>query len=224
MEKKTNMTQKTFNPSTNKTMSSTETHSAIQSKPRRRSMAGATFAIVALSLLLAGSVVLGVTGAFFTSNQTVTGTITLGDPVTISITQGGSAVETLTFTGNALPGTIYDQSISVTSPASTSDAVLRAKLTLANTDTSSANVVATTATGWTINTDDYYYYDGTLTAGNTIDFVTQIEVPTSLTNLDANKTYAISVVVEAIQYANGAAAIVWTTAPTAWVTEFGSGA
>ena len=58
----------------------------------------------------------------------------------------------------------------------------------------------------------------------THDFVTSITVPTSLTNADANKTYTISIVVEAIQHANGAANEVWTTAPEDWLASYGQGA
>ena len=191
---------------------------------RKNGLSGVTFAIVALSLVLASAVVLGVTGAYFTGTQSATGTITLGDPVNISITQGGSSVTTLTFNGNAMPGTVYDQAIAVSAPTATSDAVVRAKVELTNSDSATTNVTSAVAAGWTeVNTDGYYYYNGILTAGQSIDFITSITVPTSLTNEDANKTYAVSVIVEAIQHANGAAQTVWTGAPTDWTTNYGSG-
>ena len=82
-----------------------------------------------MSVLLAISIA-GVTLAYFSNNQTATGNVTLGDPVTISMTQGGSTVTTLTFAGTAMPGSIYDQPIAVAAPANTSDAVLRGKLTM----------------------------------------------------------------------------------------------
>ena len=142
---------------------------------RRNGLSGVTFAIVALSLVLASAVVLGVTGAYFTGNQTVTGTITLGDPVSISITQGGSSVTTLTFNGNAMPGTVYDQAIAVSAPTATSDAVVRAKVELTNSDTATTNVTSTVNAGWTtVQADGYYYYNGVLTAGTSIDFITSI--------------------------------------------------
>ena len=65
-----------------------------------------TIAIVILSVLLVASVAIGITLAYFTANATVTGNITLGDPVTISITQGGASVTSLTFDGNALQQTL----------------------------------------------------------------------------------------------------------------------
>lgn len=190
---------------------------------KSRGMSGTTFAIIALSMLLVASVVLGLTGAFFTGSANVAGTITLGNPVTIGVTQGGATATTLTFTGAALPGTVYDQAIAIAQPADTSDSVVRAKVTLTNTDTASVNVDVATASGWTKGDDDYYYYSGTFSAGDTHNFITSITVPTSLTNADANKTYAVNVVVEAIQHANGAAAQVWTTAPSDWKTSYGSG-
>lgn len=190
---------------------------------KSRGMSGTTFAIIALSMLLVASVVLGLTGAFFTGSADVAGTITLGNPVTIGVTQGGATATTLTFSGAAMPGTVYDQAIAVAQPASTSDSVVRAKVTLTNTDSASVSVDVATASGWTKGDDDYYYYGGVFKAGDSHDFITSITVPTSLTNTDANKKYAVNVVVEAIQHANGAAKQVWTTAPAEWTTAYGSG-
>jgi hypothetical protein len=180
-------------------------------------------AIIALSILLLTSVVLGVTGAFFFQNAAVTGDITLGDPVNIDLTQGGTSVASLTFSGAAMPGTVYAQPIGVSAPDATSDAVLRGKLTITNTDGSTFNVTATTDPAWIDGGDDYMYYNGVLSALDTVDFVTEVQVPTELENVDANKTYNINVVVESIQWANGAASQVWTTAPAEWVTAYGSG-
>lgn len=190
---------------------------------QRKQNKTAVTAIIALSVLLGLSVVFGITAAFFSGSANATGTITLGDPVNIDITQGGAAVTTLTFPGTAMPGTVYDQPIGVAMPTGTSDAVVRGKLTITNTDGAAINVNATTDEAWLAGTDDYYYFNGKLSAGETQSFVTQVTVPTTLTNVDSNKTYAIAVQIEAIQFANGAAAEVWTTAPEAWITAYGSG-
>lgn len=180
-------------------------------------------AIIALSILLLTSVVLGVTGAFFFQNAAVAGDITLGDPVNIDLAQGGATVTSLTFSGAAMPGTIYAQPIGVSSPAATSDTVLRGKLTITNSDGSTFNVTATTDPAWIDGGDDYLYYNGVLSASGTVDFVTEIQVPTELENLDANKTYNLNVQIEAMQWENGAASQVWLTAPAEWVTAYGSG-
>lgn len=187
---------------------------------------GKTAAIIALSILLGLSLIFGITAAFFSANQQASGNVTLGDPVNINITQGGTSVSALTFDGTAMPGTVYDQIIGISMPADTSDAVLRGKLTLTNDQGISSNVEATVnTTDWTLNeADGYYYYNGIARATETKDFVTQITVPTSLTNADANKVYAITVQVEAIQYANGAASEVWTQAPAEWLSSYGTGA
>lgn len=196
----------------------------IQTPTQKRNNKIAIWIIVALSVLLLVSFILGISGAYFQGSDTATGDITTGGPVNIDITQGGASATTLTFSDAAMPGDVFDQAIQVTAPAGTSKAVLRAKLTISNDAGLSAPVTATTATTWSLNdADDYYYYAGTISAGDTVDFVTQVVVPTSLTNDDANKTNTISVVVEAIQHANGAAKVVWTTAPTDWVTNYGSG-
>ena len=222
MENKNKTTKKvvTTSPNGNTNMQSASS----QTMAKSRGMSASTFAIIALSLLLVASIVLGLTGAFFTGNANVEGTITLGNPVNITITQGGASAETLTFTGTAMPGTVYDQAIAIKQPDSTSDSVVRAKLTLTNTGSASVNVTATTAENWVEGDDDYYYYQGVVRAGESHDFVTSITVPTSLTNADANKTYTISIVVEAIQHANGAANEVWTTAPEDWLASYGQGA
>ena len=200
-----------------------KTTRATRAKAATRKTSSSTLAIVALSILLGLSVIFGVTAAFFSATATASGTITLGDPVNINITQGGATVATLTFDGTAMPGTVYSQPIGVSMPANTSDAVIRGKLTITNTDTAATNVTALTANGWTAGEDDYYYYNGIMSAGDSADFVTSVTVPKTLTNEDANKTFALSVQIEAIQFANGAASEVWTTAPTAWIENYGSG-
>ncbi len=193
---------------------------AIATTKKRKRLSTSSIAIITLSILLAVSIAIGVTLAYFTSTATVAGDITLGDPVTISITQGGASVSSLTFSNDALPGTVYDQSIGILAPADMTTALMRAKLTITNTDGASATVEATTTTDWTTGEDDYYYYKGTVNANDTADFVTALKIPTSLTNEDANKTFTINVVVETIQQANNAANAVWTTAPEAWMNEY----
>ncbi|MDD4351022.1 MAG: hypothetical protein PHP83_02450 [Clostridia bacterium] len=190
---------------------------------KKTKMSNSTTVIIALSVLLAISIALGVTLAYFSNNQTATGNVTLGDPVTISMTQGGSTVTTLTFAGTAMPGTIYDQPIAVAAPANTSDAVLRGKLTMQLDAVTTADIEAGLSTDWTAGTDDYYYYNGVITAGTSVEFVQTITVPTTLTNDAATNVYVISVQVEALQHANSAATSVWTTAPAQWITDYGSG-
>lgn len=190
----------------------------------RKNRASSTVAIVTLSILLGLSLVLGLTAAFFSASQTATGTVTLGDPVNINITQGGTNVTALTFAGTALPGTSYTQPIGISVPANTSKSVLRCKLSLTNEDATTTDITATTSDKWTLGEDGYYYYNGSVEATNTVDFCTAITVPKSLTNTSANKVYTVTFQVEAIQYANGAASEVWTTAPEKWTTTYGTGA
>ena len=186
----------------------------------RRRIKGSTIAIIVLSVMLIASIAVGVTLAYFAADSNVAGNVTLGDPVNINITQGGSTVTSLTFSDDALPGHVYDQVIGVSIPADTSDALLRAKLTISNTEGATLNVVATTVDAWIEGDDGYYYYNGVASAGDSIDFVTAVTIPTELTNADANKTFNIDISVEAIQEANNAARAVWTTAPTDWLDTY----
>lgn len=186
----------------------------------RRGVSKSAIAIVILSILLIATIGIGITLAYFTATANVSGNITLGDPVTISITQGGASVSSLTFSGYALPGTVYSQAIGVQAPADMTEALMRAKLTITNTDGASTTVDASTTSDWQLGDDDYHYYKGTVNANDAIDFITTITVPTSLTNADANKTYTIDVVVETIQQANNAANSVWTTAPSDWLDTY----
>lgn len=186
----------------------------------RRQIKGSTVAIIVLSVMLIASIAVGVTLAYFTANATVAGNVSLGDPVNINITQGGSTVTSLTFSDDALPGHVYDQVIGISVPANTSDALLRAKLTISNTDGLTLNVEATTVDTWIEGDDDYYYYNGVASAGNAIDFVTAVTIPTEMTNEYANKTFNINISVEAIQQDNDAARSVWTTAPEEWLDTY----
>lgn len=189
-------------------------------KTKRRRISGSTVAIATLAVLLVASIAIGITLAYFTASATVIGNISLGDPVTISITQGGASATSLTFPGDALPGTVYDQAIGVLAPADMTEALMRAKLTISNADGATTNVDANTTADWVEGDDDYFYYNGTVTSNSSIEFITNLTVPTSLTNADANKTFSIEVVVETIQKANNAANSVWTTAPTDWLSTY----
>jgi len=100
------------------------------------------------------------------------------------------------------------------------EALMRAKLTITNADGATTTVDATTTNSWVEGDDDYYYYNGSVTANASIEFITSLTVPTSLTNADANKTFNIDVIVETIQKANNAANAVWTTAPTDWLETY----
>lgn len=186
----------------------------------KKRISGSAVAIIVLSIMLIASIAVGVTLAYFTANTSAAGNVSLGDPVNINITQGGSSVTSLTFGEDALPGQVYDQVIGVSVPTNTSNALLRAKLTITNSDGASVNVEATTVDSWVEGDDDYYYYNGIASAGDSIDFVTAVTIPTSLTNTDANKTFNIDVSVEAIQEANNAARAVWTSAPTEWLDTY----
>ena len=187
---------------------------------QRKRVSGSTIAIITLAVLLVASIAIGVTLAYFTASATVAGNITLGDPVTISITQGGASASSLTFAGDALPGTVYDQAIGIQAPADMTEALMRAKLTITNSDGATTTVEADTTAEWVEGDDDYYYYNGSVTANDSIEFITSLTVPTSLSNADANKTFNIDVVVETIQKANNAANAVWTTAPSDWLETY----
>ena len=191
---------------------------AIQNRKRR--ISGSTIAIVTLSILLLATIAIGITLAYFTDASTVAGDITLGDPVTISITQGGASATTLTFSSDALPGDVFDQPIGVAAPEDMTEALMRAKLTITNTDGATTNIEATPTDSWIIADDGYFYYNGSVVANANIDFITKVIVPTSLTNDDANKTFNVNVIVETIQRANNAANAVWTTAPTDWLNTY----
>ena len=192
---------------------------AIQ-KRHRRKVSGSTIAIITLSILLISTIAIGITLAYFTATATVLGDITLGDPVTIEITQGGASATTLTFSDKALPGDIFDQPIGIAAPEAMTEALMRAKLTITNTDGATTNVEATTTEEWVLGDDEYHYYNGSVVSNENINFVTEVIVPTSLTNDDANKTFNVTVIVETIQRANNAANAVWTTAPTDWLNTY----
>ena len=177
-------------------------------------------AIVTLIILLIASISIGITLAYFTSSLKVAGDVTLGNPVTIAITQGGASATSLTFSNNALPGDSFNQAIGIIAPTDMTEALMRAKLTISNTDGATTPVEATTTSSWIDGGDDYYYFKGSVLPNSNIDFITKITVPTSLTNEDANKTFNIEVIVETIQKANNAANSVWSTAPEDWLNTY----
>ena len=184
-----------------------------------------TIAIIVLSVLLAISVAVGGTMAWFADNDTATGTLTMGGPVNIDIYDQGATSETVKFAlpANAefaVPSSPVTMDTTVNIGATNIPVFLRAKITVqvsGSTDTTTVqnefnNSLKTLANGksWYL-VDGYYYYltaeasddTGVLkeaTGGTEVEFlVGTFTLPKTWTNEVASATVTFNLEVQAIQ-------------------------
>ncbi len=163
----------------------------------KKKMNKSTVAIVVLALLLVLSLVLTATGAWFTDSKKTDETeITMGT-INISTSDGAVSVTKDVTDGNFMPG----DKINVTGAIkNTGDkAWVRYKLTHTydgdNQDLK--NALDTAFTG------AYVYVETALDATTgTKDLTSKTTIPTSLGNTAQGATFGVTLVIEAIQYAN----------------------
>jgi hypothetical protein len=189
---------------------------------RTRRISGQTLAIAILTLLLVASLVMSMTGAWFTSSQTETnggmtfGTITLADIDEIfTYTLGEDSEDVL------MPGDEIEVEFTVEN-AGTADMWVRFALEIGGDGDSMFAVGADdqTVTGYTFSNGYYYRQDAMLgdldgQANETEDITLTFAVPSSTDDDFEGQSVSFSLTVDAVQAANNQTtpeAAAWTNA------------
>jgi predicted ribosomally synthesized peptide with SipW-like signal peptide len=161
-------------------------------------------AMIATAVILAATLIIGGTLAFFTDKGAVQNVITMGD-VRITLTEPSFAKSTGgTFKLNSImPGQKITKDPTVTNTGS-HDAYIRCKLTIdgLNTD-QSAQLVSGLNIGenWA-KSGDYYYFQSKLITAKDVKFFDTVTIPEQWNGTVANKEFTINISAEAIQADN----------------------
>lgn len=168
----------------------------------------------AASVALVAVVGIGATLAYFTDTDERTNTVTMGH-VDITLTEEG---ETLPGGGlvfnDVMPGDTKDKEPVITLVEDSQDAYVRMQMEIQVTDgnISEDDIEELTQglteditgvdTGWYLGSDGYYYYNKSLSAGESVTFFDTVTIPGSWKNNTADGTFTIKLTAEAIQAAN----------------------
>ena len=162
-----------------------------------KKMNKSTVAVIVLALLLVLSLVLTATGAWFTDKKETDETSVKMGTINISTSTGAISVTKDVADGNVMPG----DKIQVTGEIlNTGDkAWVRFKLTHTydGEDQDLKDALDAAFTG------AYYYIEDALDATTgTKDLLNDVKIPTSLSNKAQDAQFGVTLVIEAIQYAN----------------------
>ena len=149
--------------------------------------------------------------------------LNLWDNIDIKVEQASATSSSISCLGDVVAGQEYAQDVDIISPSAFSDSVVRASVFIVDSLGNKTAVNVSTNTDFIDGTDGYYYLNKVLSASTTQNFINKVTIPSELTNLDVSKRYNISIVLETLPYGSGVANSVWTSAPTTWLTTYGSG-
>ena len=153
------------------------------------------FVVIALSVLLAISVVLGLTGYYFSvSYRNFDSDLVVGESAVVPVKTNEATVISYTFDGGYLPEENIPQVIQVELKDLERDVFLRVKAAVFGGD-EEFNFITTEH--FIKEEDGYYYYDQVLTGGNKISFCNFIKFPLK-SNFEPNRKYVLSLVFETL--------------------------
>lgn len=161
-----------------------------------------------LSILL-----VGVIFAYFTDIEIASNNITMGF-VDIDLEEykdnNNSSWEDIT---NAMPGDTITKIVKISKKEDSANCYIRAKVEFSG-DLSSFDDITeeclSISTGWTKNSDGYYYYNNELTSSDPVTFLNSFTIPINMDNTYVGKKLTITVTAEAIQSLNFDNTAPWT--------------
>lgn len=153
--------------------------------------------VVFLSILLIVSIVLGVTGYFFSVPMSKTNiSLVVGDSAEIGVISNETSVFSLQLDGDYLPGEKLPYSLQIKALDLDKNVFVRLKSVVFG-GKEPFNVNFSTDDKFTFENDGYYYYDGTIAGGDKVLFSEEIVLPENIVLTSGNK-YILSVVVECV--------------------------
>lgn len=156
------------------------------------------FAVLILTALLIISVVLGMTGYYFSvSYLNSNSELKVGDTVSISVLPNQSNVASFTFDGAYLPNENVPQIIQINAQDLNADVKVRVKAKIFGV-TKDTEFDFITTEHFEKHDDGYYYYDDVLLGGNKITFCNYIIIPEDA-DFASREKYILSFVVETLE-------------------------
>ncbi|MGN1201203.1 MAG: hypothetical protein ACI4R8_02945 [Candidatus Caccovivens sp.] len=159
---------------------------------------GWLFAVIVLSCLLVISVILGLTGYYFSVSYLYSNSqLVVGDQVTVTVEPNQSNVVSFTFDGSFLPNETIPQVVQISATDLNSDCNVRVKAKVFGVKNKIEFDFVTTE-HFEKAPDGYYYYDGVLNGGNKITFCNYLIMPKSEDFVSKEK-YILTLVVETLE-------------------------
>lgn len=162
-----------------------------------KSNIGWLFAVIALSILLIVSIILGVNGYFFSMSFTrLNSDIVVGEGATIEVLPEESSILSFTFDGSYLPNERIPQKLQISAKNADSDVLVRVKAKVFGGAAEEELEFETTE-----NFDfdgEYYYYKNVLGAGGKVLFCDYLKIPLENT-LSSKEKYILTIVVESVE-------------------------
>ena len=158
---------------------------------------GWLFAVIALSILLIVSIILGVNGYYFSMSFLQSKSdITIGETATIEVLPDEASVLSFTFDGTFMPKEKLPQKVQISAKNSDKDLLIRVKSRVFGDETDEKLEF------WTddkfVYDGEYYYFKDVLGFGGRILFCDYIQIPEK-SNLSSKEKYILSIVVEAVE-------------------------
>ena len=155
------------------------------------------FAVIALSILLIVSIILGVNGYYFSmSFISAKSDITIGETAPIEVLPNQASVLSFTFDGSYLPKEKLPQKVQISAVNSDRDLLIRVKTRVFGDETDQ-KLEFWTDDRFTFD-GEYYTFDEVLGYGGKILFCDYIQIPEK-NNLSSKEKYILSIVVEAVE-------------------------
>lgn len=164
----------------------------------KKSTVAWTFTVVVLSLLLVLSVVLGMSGYYFSVNYLNSNSdIVVGDTFSIGVNPNEASVVSWTIDGGYLPNEVIPQVIHINGQDLNKDVYLRVKAEVFGTP-NFAEIDFITTQHFEKQEDGYYYFDELLKGGSKVTFATYVVIPPEI-DLSSNEKYIVTIVAETIE-------------------------
>lgn len=157
-----------------------------------------SFVVGILSLLLILSVILGMSGYYFSVNYLNSKSdIMVGNSFSISVKPNEANLVCFTIDGGYLPNEVIPQTIHISGEDLNKDAYIRVKARVFGVP-NVAELDFVTTEHFEKQDDGYYYFDDVLKGGNKVTFATYLLVPPEI-DLASNEKYILSIVVESLE-------------------------
>lgn len=154
-------------------------------------------AVVLLSISLLTSIVLGLSGYYFSVAYLKSNCdLALGDKILISVSENESNVASFCFDGGYLPNERIEQTVQIVSKNLAENMYVRAKIVVF-VENENTNFVPELSEHFVLCDDGYFYFDDVLRGGNKIAFCNALLFPSENTFL-SDKKYVASIVVETL--------------------------
>lgn len=156
------------------------------------------FAVIVLSILLVISIILGVSGWYFSNEKSKVTDFKLGSDVEIFLNKNSANSVSMDFDGAFISGEKLDQIVAIKNLDQASDIYVRAKGFVYSSANEFEPISFVTTDNWVYNANDgYYYFKDAVPAQNKISLCSQIFLDEQYT-LISSSNYIITFLVEGI--------------------------